>query len=153
MRYNPTEYDPEKDGFQMPEAGAEVEVEILGSDTKMRESKAGNEMLQIKAEVAPGQVGAGYHLYDYIVDNGHASQNLGKIMEAVGIDAAEVREISPELFHGKKGFVRIKHETFIDKLQAKINYWLAADGRKSPSEGCESPDSSVDESGDDDLPF
>lgn len=136
--------------FELPEPGP-CRVEII--ECNQKESRSGNQMLEVKAIVCDGQVGSGAHLWDYIVLGSSFTNNkLCAILEACGARPEGQAELLPHDFVGLKGEVQVKHEVYEGQTRAKIAYWRCKPKESASSANSDvSPDGVIDE--DDDIPF
>lgn len=136
FKFKTKNYDPEKaakGSSELPDAGSIVLVEVVGepdgqewAGTKERTSKSRNQMLQLHLVVCEGQTGEGCWMFDYLVyGNEYTEQRLGALFDALGFDmGVEGYVVNPSSLIGRKGYVRVKHETFNDKVSAKPAYWI-----------------------------
>lgn len=121
----------------MPEAGSIVAVQVVGprpgkdgaefGGTCERQSKSGNDMLQVHAIVEPNMVGASCWLFDYILlGTDYTEQKVGALLDALGFDLSVAGyNVTPDTLIGRRGYVRIKHEEYNGETRAKIAYWIS----------------------------
>lgn len=134
-KFSSTDYDPDKTvRASIPPVGSIVAVRIVGSDetefdwagTREKLSQAGNPILQVHAAVESGEPGEGCWLFDYIVLNSeYTGQRVGGLLDALGFDmSAKGYVLDPRMLVGRRGYVKIKHETYKDEPRARIAYWV-----------------------------
>lgn len=120
-------------------------VKIMKGEEKI--SKTGKSMICLNAKIQHKD----YHneLFEYIVDDEYAQQKIFNICTALGIPVTKGMPVTPQLFVGKTGTVRIKHDQYNGETNARIHYW------KKPAETHSSPASSSPASSvtPDDIPF
>ena len=123
MKYN-KDYD-KPISYELPPTGI-TPVTIMKAEEKL--SSKGNDMIEIKAEVDKGCVGAGCPLFDYIVDNPdrpeQASTKMGSILRACEKKPKDEFDLVADALIGLHGKVMVAHEEYNGKKKAKISFWL-----------------------------
>ena len=104
--------------FKLPPVG-DYTVKIMKGEEKL--SKTGKAMICLTAKIQHAE----YHneLFEYIVDDQYAQQKMYNIMNAVGIVPSRGMAVTPQLFVGKIGEVRIKHDQYNGETQPRIHFW------------------------------
>ena len=120
MRFQPQNY--RETSFEAPTPG-QCKVTIIDADDKL--SKKGADMIELVCTVNAGQKGAGYKLFDYVVDNEWKDSRIGNILLACGKAMPTVdTDITAEMFKGLTGTVMLKEEEYQGTKRPKIWYWL-----------------------------
>lgn len=122
--YNGHEYQP--GSFEVLPAG---EYSVTINSAEERQSKAGNEMMEIAVQVSAGQH-AGRKLWYYIVYDDYALNKFGSLLSSLGMDFSAEMQIRPSDLIGKSGTVKVRHR-LDDKgaERAEIHYWTCPDRR------------------------
>lgn len=121
MKFQPSNY--RESGFEAPALGP-CKVTISETDDKL--SKKGNDMIELVCVVNSGQKGAGYKLFDYIVDGEYKDSKIGNILLSCGRTMPTVdTDITAEMFKGLSGTVMLKEDEFQGVKRQKIWYWMA----------------------------
>ena len=103
----------------------EGEYDVIIEHAEEKRSKAGNEMMELTC-VVQGPERAGAKLWDYIVYDDKAARKFRDILRSCGLPDL-MQDITPSLFEGACGRVKVKHELYQGERKAKLHYWIEAE--------------------------
>jgi hypothetical protein len=124
--YNPPAGDNKPQFGPLPVGEYDVIIEHAVEKT----SSSGREMMELTC-VVQGPERAGAKLWDYIVYNEHADRKFRDILRSCGLPDL-MQDITPELFEGATGRVKVKHELYQGERKAKIHYWIEVETESDP---------------------
>jgi hypothetical protein len=94
-------------------------VQIIAGEEKI--SSSGKDMIVLTCKIMHET----YHneIRDFIVAGDHAQQRIYDILMACGTPPAPGMAVGAQTFIGKRGKVRIKHESYDGDTYPRIRYW------------------------------
>lgn len=131
--YNSTGVQTEPQ-YKLPPVG-DYDCQIIACEEKL--SQRGQQMLQLTVKIIHGE----YHneIKEYIVNNQHAMQTVFYILNSCGCPPVENQPITPALFIGKRGNIRVKHEPYDGDMYPKIQRWNFPKKTEAPAVSASTP--------------
>jgi hypothetical protein len=136
IKYDAKERKESSGKSQIPLSGGVVMVEVLSPNdvefdwagTKITNSKKSNrKMLQVHTRVCKNQIGEGCWIIDYILlDSEYTSTRIGQMLDSLGFNADESRNLNPHDLCGLRGYVRVKHEEYEGETRARVDRWIGS---------------------------
>ena len=149
--YNPATV-PASSYTPIPEGEYDV---IIEHAEEQRSKSSGKEMMKLSVSILDGNH-AGRKLWDYIVYDDNAARKFRDILRSCGLPDL-MQDITPELFEGAAGRVKVKHELYQGERKAKLHYWIEAESGDAAEDDSDMPptptasdEPPIDEA---DLPF
>ena len=94
-------------------------------------SKSSHKQMMTLHLVVTGPTNAGAKLWFYIPYDENAPEKFSKVLRSLGLPDVK-QDITPELFEGECGRVKVKHQLWEGERQAKVHYWIAEEPGDAP---------------------
>ena len=130
----------EKIVFKIPPED-DYTVQIIKGEEQL--TKTGKKMMKLTCEIIQSEYKN--KIFENIVENEYAQQNIHDVFVACGKTPQKGQSITGQTFVGFVGKVRIKHEQYNGETKLRINYW------KRPTEKANNSENLIDVPVDDNM--